>query len=305
MTPVSALVTKPHASHPARGRGDAAVRVPRFAAQHGDRRGKMEFDYRDYFKVAPNTGYETLIHDCMTAMRHCSEAPTRSRRAGGSWNPPRCLERGPVGPFAAIRPAAAAPAEAATLLAGDGRRWRALDTAGPAGAGTEVIAPTIIIVMGVSGSGNFDDRQFSGAGARLRFSGWRPVPSGGKCREDACPHSLDRCGSPAMAGGNRRIHRQDPRGAWTCRRRLLGPERCYRQILIGDRSEVHLLDLEGDAALIAGRLTGRHGHFMPPELLDSQFEALEEPGPEENPITVSIAEQPAAIVARIIAALRR
>ena len=82
-------------------------------------------------------------------------------------------------------------------------------------------------------------------------------------------------------------------------------KRRYRQILIGDRSEVHLVYLKGDAALIAGRLTGRHGHFMPPELLDSQFEALEEPGPEENPITVSIAEQPAAIVARIIAALRR
>ena len=27
---------------------------------------KMKFDYRDYFQVAPNTGYETLIHDCMT-----------------------------------------------------------------------------------------------------------------------------------------------------------------------------------------------------------------------------------------------
>jgi carbohydrate kinase (thermoresistant glucokinase family) len=82
-------------------------------------------------------------------------------------------------------------------------------------------------------------------------------------------------------------------------------KRRYRQILIGDRSDVRLVYLKGDAALIAGRLTGRHGHFMPPELLDSQFQALEEPGPEENPITVSIADPPAAIVARIMAALGR
>jgi gluconokinase len=58
---------------------------------------------------------------------------------------------------------------------------------------------------------------------------------------------------------------------------------------------------QGDTTLIVGRLTGRHGHFMPAELLNSQFEALEEPGTEENPVTVSIAEPPAAIVARIIA----
>jgi glucose-6-phosphate 1-dehydrogenase len=26
---------------------------------------ELEFDYRDYFEVAPSTGYETLIYDCM------------------------------------------------------------------------------------------------------------------------------------------------------------------------------------------------------------------------------------------------
>jgi glucose-6-phosphate 1-dehydrogenase len=26
----------------------------------------MKFDYQDYFKLAPSTGYETLIYDCMT-----------------------------------------------------------------------------------------------------------------------------------------------------------------------------------------------------------------------------------------------
>jgi gluconate kinase len=48
----------------------------------------------------------------------------------------------------------------------------------------------------------------------------------------------------------------------------------------------------------------RHGHFMPAALLRSQFYALEEPGPDENPIIVSIDAEPSAIAARILAELR-
>ena len=43
--------------------------------------------------------------------------------------------------------------------------------------------------------------------------------------------------------------------------------------------------------------------FMPASLLASQFEALEEPGPDEHPVTVSIEPSPREIVARIVAAL--
>ena len=42
---------------------------------------------------------------------------------------------------------------------------------------------------------------------------------------------------------------------------------------------------------------------MPRSLLHSQFEALEEPGPDETPIIVSIEPQPHEIVARILSAL--
>jgi gluconokinase len=42
---------------------------------------------------------------------------------------------------------------------------------------------------------------------------------------------------------------------------------------------------------------------MPRSLLHSQFEALEEPGRDEAPITVSIEPQPREIVARILSAL--
>jgi gluconokinase len=80
-------------------------------------------------------------------------------------------------------------------------------------------------------------------------------------------------------------------------------KRRYRDVLIGDRADVRLVYLKGDETLIARRFATRHEHFMPRSLLHSQFEALEEPGPDENPVTVSIEPAPREIVARILSAL--
>jgi gluconokinase len=46
--------------------------------------------------------------------------------------------------------------------------------------------------------------------------------------------------------------------------------------------------LAGTREQIARRLAARHGHYMPASLLDSQFDALEPPTPDENSITVDI-----------------
>src|SRR6478736_7132744 len=81
-------------------------------------------------------------------------------------------------------------------------------------------------------------------------------------------------------------------------------KRRYRDVLIGDRVDVRLVYLKGDEALIARRIATRHEHFMPPTLLHSQFEALEEPGPDENPIIASIAPAPRAIADQIVLALQ-
>jgi gluconokinase len=80
-------------------------------------------------------------------------------------------------------------------------------------------------------------------------------------------------------------------------------KRRYRDVLIGNRADVRLVYLQGSETLIASRIATRREHFMPRSLLHSQFDALEEPGPDENPIIVSIESKPDAIVARIIAAL--
>ena len=80
-------------------------------------------------------------------------------------------------------------------------------------------------------------------------------------------------------------------------------KRVYRDILVGDRRDVRIIYLKGDRDLIAQRIAARADHFMPPQLLDSQFEALEEPGPDENPVIVSIEPSPREIVTQILSAL--
>jgi carbohydrate kinase (thermoresistant glucokinase family) len=77
-------------------------------------------------------------------------------------------------------------------------------------------------------------------------------------------------------------------------------KRAYRDVLIGDRREVRLVYLRGSHALIHARMVARHEHFMPVGLLDSQFATLEEPGPGERPIVVDVGGTPAEITAEII-----
>ncbi len=80
-------------------------------------------------------------------------------------------------------------------------------------------------------------------------------------------------------------------------------KRSYRERLNEGRPEVRIVYLHGDMALIAQRLAARHGHFMPSDLLASQFAALQEPGPEEHAIRVAVDQPVSDIVAAIAAAL--
>jgi ribose 5-phosphate isomerase A len=77
-------------------------------------------------------------------------------------------------------------------------------------------------------------------------------------------------------------------------------KRSYRQIIIGDRPEVRLVYLRGGRELIARNLKTRNGHFMPARLLQSQIDTLEEPGPDEDPLTVDVGPSPSAIAETII-----
>lgn len=82
-------------------------------------------------------------------------------------------------------------------------------------------------------------------------------------------------------------------------------KRSYRDILIDARPDVVLVYLRGSQELIGERMAARHGHFMPPALLDSQFATLQEPGPDEHPIVVTVALPPEAIVNAVITAMQQ
>ena len=81
-------------------------------------------------------------------------------------------------------------------------------------------------------------------------------------------------------------------------------KRRYRDVIVGRRPDVRLVYLKGSEPLIARRIATRHGHFMPPALLHSQFEALEEPRADEHPIVISIEPRPREVVEHIVTALK-
>jgi gluconokinase len=70
----------------------------------------------------------------------------------------------------------------------------------------------------------------------------------------------------------------------------------YRAKIAPDPARVKIVYLRGSYETIAARLARRHGHFMPPGLLRSQFETLEEP---RDAIAVDIEAPPDAIAAEI------
>lgn len=74
----------------------------------------------------------------------------------------------------------------------------------------------------------------------------------------------------------------------------------YRDEIVVDPKAVKIVYLKGSKELIAERLRSRGAHFMNPDLLQSQFDTLEEP---RDAIVVDIAAAPEAIVNEIVAAL--
>ena len=62
----------------------------------------------------------------------------------------------------------------------------------------------------------------------------------------------------------------------------------------------HTRSADRSACPAPERLAARQDHFMPPALLDSQFAALEPPGPDERPIRVSINATPREIVDEVV-----
>jgi gluconokinase len=73
--------------------------------------------------------------------------------------------------------------------------------------------------------------------------------------------------------------------------------RSYRERLTVDAARVRWVYLWAPREVIARRVAERRGHYMPPELLDSQLTVLE---PPEDALTVDASADPDMVVARIL-----
>lgn len=89
---------------------------------------EMKFKYKDYFKVAPSTGYETLIYDCMIGDNILFQRAD-SVEAGWQAVQPFLDAWKKVGAHGLTMYTAGTdgPKEANELIERDGRRWRKID----------------------------------------------------------------------------------------------------------------------------------------------------------------------------------
>lgn len=154
----------------------------------------------------------------------------------------------------------------------------------------------VIVVMGVSGSGKTSVGR--ALAARL---GWRMIDA-----DDVhSPENIDRMRTgvaltdadrqPWLAALRELVRRADAAGenlVLACS----ALRRSFRDRLRDGVSDLRFVHLRAGRNLIARRLAVRTGHFMNPDLLDSQLDALEEP---DDAVVLDASEPPDALVDRI------
>lgn len=163
--------------------------------------------------------------------------------------------------------------------------------------------PSVIVVMGVSGSG----KTTIGALLAGRL-GWmfedgddfHPAENVAKMKGGTPLSDADRWPwLDSIAAWIDELRQTGRHGVVTCS----ALKRVYRDRLLVGRADVRLVYLRGDKGMIGDRQAARQGHFMPASLVDSQFATLEEPAAEERPLVVCVGMSPEAIVAEIVAGL--
>lgn len=163
-----------------------------------------------------------------------------------------------------------------------------------------ITKPVIVVVMGVSGSGKTTVAALLAAALGCQFQegdDLHPRENVEKMHGGTPLTDADRMGwlrkiAEEIDGWRAR----GESGVLTCS----ALKRSYRSVIIGNRPDVTLVYLKGSYDLIRRRMVARHEHFMPVALLDSQFATLQEPTPDEHPITVDVGGRPTEIVGEIV-----
>ncbi|MET7615612.1 gluconokinase [Streptomyces sp. NPDC005408] len=169
---------------------------------------------------------------------------------------------------------------------------------------TTPTVPTVVVVMGVSGSGKstvggllaqrlkvpfLEADDLHPDANRAKMARGRPLDD-----EDRRPWLL------SLADWIREATDSGQGGVMACS--ALKHE--YRDLFRRAGAGVWFLDLALDRATAGERVAGRVGHFMPARLMDSQYAALEPLRPDEPGLTVDAAADPQAIVDEAANAVR-
>lgn len=158
-----------------------------------------------------------------------------------------------------------------------------------------------IIVMGVQGSGKSTIGTLLAERLEIPFVDGDTLHSPENVRLMASGHALtDEQRLPWLRSvGERLRHAGDAGVVMACS----ALKRSYRDLLRQHAPTLVTVYARGGMDLIHARITSRHHEYMPPSLLQSQFDALEERESDEAGITVDVAETPEQIVDRIVAFL--
>jgi gluconokinase len=164
----------------------------------------------------------------------------------------------------------------------------------------QIARPLVLVLMGVSGCGKTTVAEILTDRLGWAYEEGDTLHPTANVEKMAAGHPLDDADrAPWLAKVAAWMEAQlqaGESGVITCS----ALKRVYRDVLNRRGSGVEFVYLAGDKALIAERLKRRTGHFMPPGLLDSQFEALEEPTPDEPAVRVDITPPPSVIAQHII-----
>ena len=154
----------------------------------------------------------------------------------------------------------------------------------------------LIILMGVSGSGKSTIGQHLAEQMGWAFydgDDFHPAANIEKMANGIALTDADRADwLTALAKLIRELNVDGKSGVIACS----ALKQRYREILQQDLDDVRFVYLKGSYDLILQRLQARKGHYMRPELLQSQFEAMEEPG---QALIINIEQPPAQIVQQI------